>query len=143
MGRILAIDYGKARIGLAITDENQIMALPLKVIKALPSHLHTIEAILNEVSSYLPTITTIIIGLPLHLDGRESDMSQTVRQFASLFEQKTDIPIHLIDERLTSKVAERSLMEIKQNRKKRSQSIDAVAASIFLQNYLDRKGNLA
>ena len=82
-------------------------------------------------------IELFVIGLPLHLDGKESTMSAAAREFAAAIEEKTGISCEMIDERMTSRAAEAILMEQSMSRKKRAQAVDVVSASLILQTYLD------
>ena len=133
MTRIAAIDYGLKRIGIAISDEKKKIALPFKTIAGGPKAIEDIKLAFKD-----KLIELIVVGLPLLLSGKESEMSIAVRKFAENLEKELQIPIHFIDERLTSKMADQSLREIHLNRKKRSQQMDVTAAVILLQNFLDR-----
>ncbi|MBN2480041.1 MAG: Holliday junction resolvase RuvX [Parachlamydiales bacterium] len=137
--RIIAIDYGKVRIGIAITDMNKTIAYPLKTIKASDTLEKTADIILNEVNAYFNEIETIVIGLPLHLNNTESQMSKEVKKLEEIIKSKAkNIKIVLKDERLTSLMAERDLKDtFKMNRKKRSKNVDTLSACIILQNFLD------
>ncbi len=137
MTRVAAIDYGTVRIGVAISDERKIIAQPLKLIEAKRKHEETAKLIQQALSSY--TIETIVLGLPLHLDGKESPMSQEVRQFAKVLESTLNIPVVLYDERLTSVMTERALIQGNVRREKRKQLIDSLSAAVLLQTYLDMK----
>lgn len=133
MTRIAAIDYGLKRIGIAISDERKKIALPLKTVPGGPNAIEEIKIAFRD-----KQIELIVIGLPLLLSGKESEMSILVRQFAEKLEKALEIPIYFIDERFTSKIADQSLKDIHLNRKKRSQQIDVTAALILLQNFLDK-----
>jgi putative Holliday junction resolvase len=136
--RILAVDYGKKRIGLAITDNTKIIAYPLKVILAQDSLKKTASFLRENISEYIKEIDLIIIGLPLLMSGKESEMSKEIKEFASLLKEITDIEIIFIDERLTSSQVEKDLKDtFKLNRKKRAQKSDTMAACIILKQYLD------
>lgn len=135
MGRILSIDYGKKRIGLALTDPMKIIASPLKTIQAGKNAQETVDILLKEIASH--DIETIVIGLPLHLSNEESETSLLVRKLKEDLEAKISIPIILWDERLTSKQVERVMMEGNVKRKKRSQHVDTLSATLILQSYLD------
>lgn len=136
MGRIVGIDYGKTRIGLAISDENRIIATALETIQATKDPLETAKKIAEALSGY-KKIDTIVIGLPLHMSGKESEMSQSVRAFASVLEDVVPVPIIFWDERLTSAGVEKMLKGIDISRKKRASISDALSAVSILQNYLD------
>ena len=128
MGRILCIDFGLAKCGIAITDEMKIIAQSLAT---LPNDVHLIP----KLKSYGP-LEKIVLGLPLHMSGKESPMSQQVRAFAVELEKQLAIPIVFWDERLSSAQANRTLKEADLSRKKRAQKDDALAAVLILQSYL-------
>ncbi|NGX39702.1 MAG: putative pre-16S rRNA nuclease [Chlamydiae bacterium] len=136
MGRLLGIDYGEARIGLALSDPNGIIASPIKAIPAKKGLKETAQAIYAELSTLEP-IEKIVIGLPLLLSGKESPSSTKVRELAKYLEEIANLPIVLWDERLTTAQVERTLKEANMSRKKRVRYIDAMAAGAILQNYLD------
>ncbi|NGX56027.1 MAG: putative pre-16S rRNA nuclease [Candidatus Anoxychlamydiales bacterium] len=137
--RILSIDYGKKRIGLAITDNSKIIAYPLKVILAKDDLKKTAMFLLEEINEYINEIDTILIGLPLMLSGREGAMAIEIKEFASVLKELTNKKIELIDERLTSAQAEKDLKNtFKLNRKKRAEKSDTMSATIILKHYLDR-----
>ncbi|MEI6531974.1 MAG: Holliday junction resolvase RuvX [Chlamydiota bacterium] len=135
MGRIAGIDYGTVRIGVAISDENQIIAGAHSVMPAKKRYEETVDALLLLLAPY--KLEAIVLGMPYKLSGKTSFMGDEVTHFAELLKKKTSIPLIFWDERLTSMQAERSLKESGMNRKKRSKIVDSVAAVILLQNYLD------
>jgi putative holliday junction resolvase len=137
--RIIAIDYGKKRIGVAMTDKDQILALPHKTITCEKTLLKTSLVIIKELYDYLKETELIIIGYPILLSGKIGDMAQEVEKLKCLLEKETKIPIILLDERLTSAQADRSLRQLNLNRKKRSKLIDTTAALYILQCFLDRR----
>jgi putative Holliday junction resolvase len=136
LGRIAAIDFGKVRIGLAITDEMRIIAQPLETIKAGKDLATTARSIAQALSQY-KSLDTIVIGLPLLLNGTEGEMAQAVRSFAKVLEQTLPLPIIFWDERLTSAGVEKMLVNSHVSRKKRASLSDALSAVSILQNYLD------
>jgi len=138
--RIVGIDYGKVRIGLALSDPSQIIASPLKAVIAKPSLKETATLLVQEISMYEP-VEKIVLGLPLMMNGTESPSSKEVRELAKFLEGMTDKTIVLWDERLTTAQVERTLKEAKMRRKKRTQYIDAMAAAAILQNFLDSPCN--
>ncbi len=140
MKRIVGIDYGKVRIGLALSDPSQIIASPLKAVIAKPSLKETATLLVQEISMYEP-VEKIVLGLPLMMNGTESPSSKEVRELAKFLEGMTDKTIVLWDERLTTAQVERTLKEAKMRRKKRTQYIDAMAAAAILQNFLDSPCN--
>lgn len=136
MGRIVGIDFGTARIGLAISDERRIIATPLETVKAGKSDVETVKQIAVVLSKY-KNIDAIVIGLPLLLNGKEGEMALRVKAFAKIVEQTLSLPIVFWDERLTSSGVERMLLDLDVSRKKRAQLSDALSAVSILQNYLD------
>ena len=131
---ILGIDLGKKRTGIAVSDINQKIASPLKVIENMKFNeiLNILEKIVTE-----RNICAIIVGDPINMDGSIGPKSQSSRSFIRNLSKELNIPILLWDERLTTVSAERSLLEADISRKKRQQIIDKIAASIILQNFLD------
>lgn len=138
--RILGIDYGMARLGLALSDETKIIASSLETLKAERKVDYTVAKLLEIIQHICETkkcdIEEIIVGLPLMMSGRTGFLADEVKHFVSLLSQATTIPVKTWDERLTTVQAERSLREGNFSRKKRSQHVDAVAAVIILQSYL-------
>lgn len=133
--RIACLDYGLKRIGFAISDENQRLATALGNIQAGKSPMQTIDNILNAMKIY--ELEMLIIGNPIHLNGKASPLSDEVSAFAKLLQERVDYPISLFDERLSTLQAERLLQETGMKRKKRSKMIDGLSAVIILQSYLD------
>ncbi|MCH9626072.1 MAG: putative pre-16S rRNA nuclease [Chlamydiales bacterium] len=132
--RIASLDYGKKRIGVALSDENQIIASSLGVIQAGKNHAETIQRILDLLKPYL--LEQIVVGNPIHLNGSVGEIAEEVKVFIALLQQQTELEITLVDERLTSIQAERALIEGGMRRKKRAKVIDAVAAVLILQTFL-------
>jgi putative Holliday junction resolvase len=144
--RILGIDFGHARIGIAISDPNQIIASPLDVLHVSADLEGIAQAVVKYITAIIKekgyTIEEIIIGNPLALSGKSSPIAERVQTFADLLQKKLDIPVHLFDERLTSVQAERMLIsEANVSRVKRKKVLDAVAATLCLQSFLDKKGH--
>ena len=137
MGRILGIDYGQVRTGLALSDMSETLASPLKTIKMAKDPKISIEKLLKEIAEH--TIVRLVVGLPLLLSGKESNMTQTVKVFAKNLETASSLPVILWDERLTSKEVERLMIEAKVKRKKRTSHLDTLSATLILQSYLDSK----
>lgn len=141
--RVVGIDYGMVRIGIAISDETHLIALPKKTLLAEKKSELTAKKILVEIDHYMKeyncTIDTIVIGFPLMMSGKKGSLADDVSHLISLLNEKSTIPIVTWDERLTSVQAERSLRESGMTRKSRTKHVDAVAAVIILQNYLDSR----
>lgn len=133
-GRILGIDYGKARIGLALSDPLGITAQPLEVlpVKKKSDALQYIAGLIND-----RDVRIILIGLPLNMDGSEGAMVTEVRVFSAALAKICGIEPLEWDERLTSAQAISSLALGEKSWKKRKKKVDAVAAQILLQSYLD------
>ena len=134
MGRLLAIDYGEKRLGLAVSDPNQIISKPLKTIILSDS-----QYIYNELEKIISDneIQKLIIGLPLGMDGKNTQQTSKVEAFKENLQNKISIPVILFDERLSSVSAKKSLISqgIKTGHNKTK--IDQTAAAIFLQHFLD------
>ena len=140
--RILAIDFGMARLGLALSDERHIIASRLATFPASKK----LEKTAEELAAFLQkhqneqsyTLETIVIGMPLMLSGKNSVLSNEVTLFAKLLGEKLSIPIVTWDERLTTVQAERSLKEGGHlSRKQRARIVDEVSAVLLLQSFLD------
>ena len=134
MNRLLAIDYGDVRIGLAISDLMQIIAKPYKTIKNL-NHRETIIQLKNIIDEN--NIGKIIVGLPITLKGKHSEQTNKVLAFVEELKLSINLEIEMYDERLSSVQAKKSLIfqGIKTGHNK--EKIDQTAAAIFLQGFLD------
>ncbi len=136
MKRIVAIDYGLKRIGIAVSDAGQKIAFPLTTVPGGNKAIPNIQLALKD---KLGEIEKILVGFPLLLSGREGELATLVKKFASALEAALALPVELIDERFTSKLADLHLKEIHLNRKERTAKLDTAAAAILLQAYLDRR----
>lgn len=136
MGRIVSIDYGFARMGLAISDERRVIATSLGAIKAEKGGAANARKVLQALATY--EVDEIVLGLPLHMDGNKGFMVDEVHYFLNCLKQMIACPIVTWDERLSTVQADRMLRETSLSRKKRSQVIDGVTAVIILQSYLDK-----
>lgn len=141
MGRIVGLDYGRKRIGIAVSDPFQSFAVPVKTLPTEPTLEKTLLALQVELSRY-GDIEKIVMGLPLLLSGVTGEMALEVQTFAKDVEKALQIPVVLWDERLTSQMADRSLKEQDLSRKKRAKKIDPIAATIILQSYLEHLKNI-
>jgi putative holliday junction resolvase len=132
--RWLALDLGRVRIGLALSDTLGITAQPLGVLKSAGTQkdLTAIGELVNRHEA-----TQVIVGLPLNMDGTDSATTKVVREFTRKLAQRLNIPVFFVDERLTSKQAERAMIEGEARREKRKQKIDQVAAALLLQGALE------
>jgi putative holliday junction resolvase len=142
--RILGVDFGLARIGLAISDCQHIIASPLENILAGRTVEETVVNFIKELEKLQHAknydIGLIVVGLPLKFDGTDSPSTGHARSFVNKLKEKSPIPIVLFDERLTSVQADRALLEVQFTRKRRAQLIDRISATILLQSYLDKIG---
>lgn len=136
MARIISIDYGKKRTGLAVTDPSQIIATALQTVES--------DKLVLFLSDYFnkEQVEAIVVGMPKNLDNRDNEMTPLVRQLVDVLKAKfPDKPVHTIDERFTSKIAQHSMI-IGGTRKKDRQekaNTDKVSATIILQDFLSRK----
>ncbi len=132
--RILALDHGTKRIGVAASDETKTIAQPLEYIPAEPfaDFLARLKKILAE-----KEVDCILIGMPRNMDGSYGPAAQKVEAFVAVIKSAITVPIKLWDERLTSTMANRALIQGNVRREKRKEKVDAMAAAILLQSYLD------
>ncbi len=139
----MGVDFGMSRIGLALSDERQLIASPLQTLKAEKKGVDTaakLAGLLSKVEQNLScSIQTIVIGMPLMMNGKTGFLADEVKHFVELLSAATPTPIEIWDERLTTVQAERMLRSSEMSRKKRAQVVDVVSAAIILQSYLDCK----
>lgn len=139
-GPVLALDYGSKRIGMAISDTRAEFAFPAGELarKSLARDLDALRKLTRERG-----VVEIVVGLPLHLDGRAGPEAEAARRFAEAVRGATGLPVALLDERWTTREAERALRESQPRRGKRAGTrLDAAAAAILLRTYLERRHNL-
>lgn len=136
--RILAIDFGMKRMGLAVSDALGITAQGLKTLERtnMENDLREIQKLVEEYSA-----EKVILGNPLSHSGNETAMSQRVAAFAEKLRRRLNCPVELSDERLTSVQANRMLRETGMGLEKRRAAVDRVAVTLLLQGYLDRCAN--
>lgn len=132
--RILALDHGTRRIGVALSDETKTIAQPLEYIPAEPfaEFLERLKKILAE-----KEVDFILVGMPRNMDGSYGPATQKVQSFIAVLKNAVTVPIKTWDERLTSTMANRVLTQGNVRRDKRKEKVDAMAAAILLQSYLD------
>jgi len=133
--QILGIDYGRKRIGLAISDPDGIVATPLPIYtrRDARADIEHIARLAREKEAGM-----IVIGLPLNMDGSRGEMADEVVAFAEKLGARARIPVVTFDERLTTEEAERVLLQADLSRKKRKRVRDSLAAVLILQGYLER-----
>ncbi|ANY72332.1 MULTISPECIES: Holliday junction resolvase RuvX [Paenibacillus] len=136
MHRIMGLDYGDRRIGIALSDVFGWTAQGLEVIERRRdgSELNRIAELVKE-----HEVGEIVVGLPKNMNGTIGPRGEICMEFAGTLRDSLDLPVHLWDERLSTVSAERTLLEADVSRKKRKQVVDKMAASLILQNYLDSK----
>jgi putative Holliday junction resolvase len=133
--RILALDYGSKRVGLALSDETGTIAQPLEFLPAHPAA--KLLARLNDIVTEHNT-AEIVVGLPRNMNGTYGPAADKVREFVVALQQVVSVPVNTWDERLTSVQANRFLIQTGMRREKRKERVDQTAAAILLQSYLDR-----
>jgi len=135
--RILALDHGTKRIGVAVSDELKMIATPLEYIPAEPfaEFLARLREILRE-----KEVEMILIGLPRNMDGSYGPAALKVQEFVAVLKDALTIPLKTQDERLTTVQAQRFLIQGNVRRDKRKEKVDKTAAAILLQSYLDNRG---
>jgi len=132
--RCLGIDFGLKRVGLALSDPTGTLVSPYRTIERT-----TRDALFDELVEILQkeSVTTIVIGLPLSLDGQDTLTTRQVRNFAQSLARRTDLPIHLVDERLSSALAEEELNAAGLRGQKRKAALDSQAAAVILRSWLE------
>jgi len=132
--RILALDYGTRRIGVAVSDELKLIAQPVEFIPAQPfvGFLARLRDLLRE-----KEVELLLVGMPRNMDGSYGPASLKVRDFIAILNGALTVPIQTWDERLTSVQANRLLLQGNVRRDKRKRKVDKMAAAILLQSYLD------
>ena len=141
--RALGIDYGGRRIGLALSDASGTLASPLRVLERPRSELETVRLVCQEIARLVADqdgLATVVVGWPRRLDGTPNAQTPIVEAFAHAVGQAAGIPVVLQDERLSSLEAESRLALMERDWKKRKRKLDAAAAAVVLQDYLDEHG---
>jgi len=135
MARVLGIDFGEKRLGLALSDESRTLASPLTVYerKDIQSDLRFLSDLIARYQ-----ITEIVLGLPINMDSSLGSKAQQALEFKRALEESLKLPVHTFDERLTTAEAERALLEANMSRRKRKAKRDALAAVLILQGYLQQ-----
>jgi putative Holliday junction resolvase len=137
MGRVMALDVGNVRIGIAVSDLMGIIANPLETYTRKGNL--TVDAQYIADLAKQKEVSLFVSGLPLSLSGGENEQTLKTREFIDELQEHTDIPVKYLDERFTTLSAERVLIQGNVRRENRKKVIDKVAATIILQNYLDSK----
>lgn len=131
MSRVLGIDFGTRRVGLAISDDLGITARPLETV-ARPRLIEALRRVTDEYD-----IDRVIVGLPTALSGNEGLSAEAARRLGAEVAEEIGLTVEYVDERFTSRMAESALLESGMKRRDRKERVDKVAAAIILQTYLD------
>ena len=131
--RVLAVDYGERRTGLAVSDEMGITAQGLKTLE--PEDESEIPELVARTAQD-KGVEIIVVGLPLNMDGTESEKSKKVREFGALLAEKASLPVVFRDERMTSLQAHRVMHEMNKKPGKNKPMVDRISATLILQEYL-------
>ncbi len=133
-GRLAAVDFGSVRIGIAVCDPDRILASPLEVHPAAdwPNDGDYFRSLIDA-----ERIVGIVVGLPIHCDGGESQKSGECRKFARWLADETELPVRLFDERFTTSDAMNRMAGIGYTNKKKKKRVDAIAAQVILESFLE------
>jgi putative Holliday junction resolvase len=140
--RVLGIDYGARRIGLALSDATATLASPWRLVQRPPSEAETLRVMIKEIDSLAKDddgLEAVVVGWPRRLDGSPTEQTKIVETFARALESKIAVPVVLQDERLSSREAESRLAVRESDWRKRKAKLDAAAAAVILQDYLDER----
>ena len=132
MGRVLGVDAGERRIGLALSDETRLLATPLRVLVRTDGLAPVLDTLAHIVER--EGVTQLVVGLPLNADGSLGRQAKRAQDFARVAQKVCGIPVTLWDERLSTREAEAI---VRAQGKRRRTDVDAVAAAVILQDYLD------
>jgi putative Holliday junction resolvase len=140
MARVLALDIGERRIGVAISDEGGVLAQPLQVIerKGTATDVAQVARLLQEQQAQ-----EIVVGMPYTLRGTQRGAAEKVQSFVAVLREAVQVPIILVDERLSTVEADRRMRESSVRREARRSRVDAVAAALILERYLSERRNKA
>lgn len=140
--RVLGIDYGGRRIGLALSDATATLASPWRLIARPASEAATLRLLVGEIAQLIAGddgLEAVVVGWPRQLDGSATDETSRVERFARSLETQIGVPVILQDERLSSHEAELRLSVNEPDWRRRKRSLDAAAAAVVLQDYLDHR----
>lgn len=142
VARTVGLDVGERRIGVAISDASGTLARPLRALQTTGLDGNALELVLVElgrIAAEEDGLASIVVGLPRHLDGTASPMTTRVERFGARLHTRLELPVAFHDERLTSREAESRLAVREKNWRARKERLDAAAAAIVLQEYLDTR----
>lgn len=137
-GRVMALDVGERRVGVAMSDLSQVLASPYTTL-----HAHPQAVLFQKIQQLIvkEEVVALVVGLPLSLNGQEGPQAQRIRQFIDGLQGHVDVPLMTCDERYTTAEAQRMMIEAGLRPEQRKAKIDEVAASIILQDYLNQQRN--
>jgi len=135
VGRVLGVDWGEVRIGLALSDETQLLASPLETLTRRPGKRFPMPRFLELVTQHRPV--GLVVGWPLTPEGDEGSSAALARELSVLIGQRTYLPVELWDERLSTARALGAIREVGGSTRGRREAVDALAASVLLQHWLD------
>jgi len=136
-GRLLGIDWGERRIGLALSDPTQILAHPLATLTRRTGRRFPIRALRDQLDEHRPV--GIVVGLPLESDGTEGASARAARDMGNLVADASGLPLAYVDERMTTSRVKHSIAEAGGTTKGRAGELDRLAATVVLQSFLDRR----
>lgn len=138
MARIIGVDYGLKRVGIAVTDPLQMIASGMKTVV---SH-EALDFLINYVAK--EEVECIVIGMPVQLNNKDSEMLVYIKQFATALKRKLpEMRIEFMDERFTSKIAQRAMIQggMKKSERRKKENIDKISAALILQSFLEKEKN--
>jgi putative pre-16S rRNA nuclease len=140
-GRILGVDWGEVRIGLALSDESQTLATPLETLARRAGKRFPVARLLELTALHGPV--GIVVGLPLSPEGTEEESAIAAREMADTIARRTGLPLELWDERMSTARALAAIWEQGGSTRRRKKEVDALAAAVLLQHFLDARRNKA
>jgi len=136
-GRIVAVDWGEIRFGVARSDEGQVLASPLATLQRRPGKRFPMPKFLALLAA--EPVVGIVVGLPISLEGGETPSSTSARKLASDLARRTALPVELADERFSTAIALDAVRDMGGSTRGRKGEVDALAATVLLQQYLDER----
>lgn len=140
-GRLLGVDWGERRIGLALSDESQTLAQPLATLTRRAGKRFPMIALLTQLTEH--AVTGVVVGLPLDEHGAEGESARAARALALDIERRSGLPVALWDERMTTARVKQAIHEMGGTTRGRKGDVDALAATLLLQHYLDARRGTA
>jgi putative holliday junction resolvase len=138
-GRILGVDWGEIRIGLALSDESQSLATPLETLQRRAGKRFPVTRFLELVVQHHPI--GLLVGLPLSPEGEEEESAASAREMAEVLERRSGLPVEFWDERMSTARALAAIWEQGGSTRGRKKDVDSLAAAVLLQHFLDARKN--